>query len=70
MTLENIQTWREKLYQGKSKIEQDQQICRFLAVGEPSRKRGGQKSRKISISYVVSFKIFVYSILRTKGFYF
>lgn len=54
VTLEDINQWREKLYNENSKIQQDRQICRFLAAGEPSRKRGGKKSRKISISYIVS----------------
>lgn len=61
VTFEEIQEWRAKLYDGKSKTEQDQQICRFLAVGKPSRKKNGQnkKSRKISINYVVSLKLFL-----------
>lgn len=70
MTLEDIHQWREKLYHGNSKIEQNRLICRFLAVGEPPRKRSGKKFCQISISYMVSWKILIFLATKNKGFCF
>lgn len=59
VTPEEIEYCRTNLYKATQKTIQDHQICRFIAVSTPSRKRPRnndevKKSHKVVVEYIVS----------------